>query len=256
MVATPTENPITNPTATPNADAKTSEKARRDSYSVVASYAHDAKAFTEGLLWYDGGFFESVGLNGQSEVRRVAFPSGRVLDRRANASAIFGEGLALCDNRLVQLSWTNGRAFLYDRATLKPRGEWKYDGEGWGLTFDGRDFVMSNGSDTLTFRDARTFAPKRTLRVTLDGKALTQLNELEWIDGEIWANVWQTDFIVRIDARTGRVKSYLDLTGLLPLDQRSGREDVLNGIAYDAARHRIFVTGKFWPKLYEISVAK
>ena len=228
--------------------------ARRLSYKVVGIYAHDTSAFTEGLLWSDNSFYESTGLEGHSDVRRVAFPSGRVLDKRVDYPAILGEGLALAGDKLVQLSWRNERAFIYERATLKPVGEWNYDGEGWGLTFDGHSFVMSNGSDTLTFRDAKTFAINRTIRVTQNGAPLQQLNELEWIDGEIWANVWYTDTIVQIDPRNGRVVSFLDLKGLLPRNARNGGEDVLNGIAYDAARKRIFVTGKLWPKLFQIQV--
>jgi glutamine cyclotransferase len=227
---------------------------RRLGYKVVGTYAHDVRAFTEGLLWYNGVLYESTGLEGHSTLRRVAFPSGRILVQRVLPPSVFAEGLSLADNRLVQLTWTDGRAVIYDRATLKPEGEFAYQGEGWGLTFDGTDFVMSNGSDVLTFRDPKTFNPKRTIRVTLDGRPLTQLNELEWIEGEIWANVWRTDQIVQIDPQSGRVKSTLNLTGLLPHDARKGGEDVLNGIAYDAARKRIFITGKWWPKLFQIEV--
>lgn len=227
---------------------------RRLSYKVVGTYAHDVRAFTEGLLWYNGVLYESTGLEGHSTLRRVAFPSGRILVQRVLPPSVFAEGLSLADSRLVQLTWTDGRAVIYDRATLKPEGEFAYQGEGWGLTFDGTDFVMSNGSDVLTFRDPKTFNPKRTIRVTLNGQPLTQLNELEWIEGEIWANVWHTDQIVQIDPQSGRVKSTLDLTGLLPHDARKSGEDVLNGIAYDAARKRIFVTGKWWPKLFQIEV--
>ncbi len=228
--------------------------ARRLSYKIVGTYAHDTSAFTEGLLWSDNSFYESTGLQGHSDVRRVAFPAGRVLEEHDDDPAIFGEGLALANNKLVQLSWQDGRAFIYDRATLKPLGEWQYQGEGWGLTFDGQSFVMSNGSDIITFRDTKTFAPMRTIRVTQNGAPLTQLNELEWINGKIWANVWRTDTIVQINPQNGRVVSYLDLTGILPRDARNGGEDVLNGIAYDAARKRIFVTGKLWPKLFQIEV--
>jgi glutamine cyclotransferase len=228
--------------------------ARRLSYKVVGTYAHDAQAFTQGLLWHNDVLYESTGLERQSTLRRVAFPSGRVLEKRVLASSVFAEGLSLANNRLVQLTWTDGRAFIYDRATLKPVGVFSYQGEGWGLTFDGTDFVMSNGSDVLTFRDAKTFRPKRTIRVSLNGQPLRQLNELEWIEGEIWANVWRTDQIVQIDPQSGRVKSVLDLSGLLLQDARRSGEDVLNGIAYDAARKRIFVTGKWWPKLFQIEV--
>ncbi len=234
--------------------ATVSEKAARQlSYKIVGTFAHDTRAFTEGLLWHDGVFYESLGLPNRSEVRRVAFPSGRVLDSRKNAASVFGEGLALANRELVQLSWQNGIAFRYDARTSKPVGQFAYEGEGWGLTFNG-DFVMSDGSDEITFRDAKTFAPKRTIRITFDGQPLTQLNELEWIDGKIWANVWRTDRIVQIDPRDGRVVSFLDLSGLYARDARNNGEDVLNGIAYDAKNRRLFVTGKLWPNIFQIEL--
>lgn len=234
--------------------AKPEVAARRLNFTVMGTYAHDANAFTEGLFWSGGTFYESTGLEGHSDVRRVAFPSGRVLEMRANDKAVFGEGLALANGKLVQLAWQSGRALIFDRASLKPLGEFKYDGEGWGLTFDGQNFVMSNGSDTITFRDVRTFAPLRTIRVTWDGAPVTQINELEWIDGQIWANVWHTNSIVQIDPKSGRVVSWLDLSALALSDPKNNGEDVLNGIAYDATRKRVFVTGKLWPKLFQIAV--
>lgn len=240
---------------TPNTEATSNVKsARKLAYKIVGTFAHDAKAFTEGLLWHDGAFYESVGLPNRSDVRRVAFPSGRVLESRKNDAAVFGEGLAIANDELVQLTWQNQIAFRYNRKTLKPVGKFSYDGEGWGLTFDGKQFVMSNGSDVLTFRDAKTFAIKRQIHVTWDEKPLTQLNELEWIDGKIWANVWRENQIVQIDPQSGRVVSYLDLTGLLAQNDANNGEDVLNGIAYDAQKKRVFITGKLWPKLFQIEV--
>ena len=223
-------------------------------YDVLGSYPHDSQAFLQGLVWHDGGFYESTGLYGRSSLRRVGFPSGDVLQQVALPDQYFGEGLALVGDRLVQLTWRSKRGFVYERATFALLGDFPYETEGWGLTYDGVSLIMSDGSDVLTFLDPESYQPVRTLPVTLDGHPLPALNELEWIEGEIWANVWQTDLIVRIDPAGGRVTGVLDLTGLLPPDQRTGREDVLNGIAYDAVARRIFVGGKLWPLLFEIRV--
>ena len=223
-------------------------------YEVVGSYPHDPQAFLQGLVWHDGGFYESTGLYGRSSLRRVAFPSGDVLQQVALPDQHFGEGLALVGDRLIPLTWRSKRGFLYERATFALLGDFPYDTEGWGLTYDGVSLIMSDGSDLLTFLHPEGYQPIRTLSVTLDGRPLRALNELEWIEGEIWANVWQTDLIVRIDPGTGRVTGVLDLTGLLPSDQRTGQEDVLNGIAYDPVNRRIFVGGKLWPLLFEIRV--
>ncbi len=225
-------------------------------FRVVKSYPHDSSAFTQGLLWHNGNLIEGTGREGHSELRRVDLVSGNVLQRQKLPSDVFGEGVALASERLIQLSWQNGRAFVYDEKTFDKLHEWKYDGEGWGLTFDGKRLIMSDGSDKLTFRDSKTFAPLNTLAVTFNGKPLAQLNELEWIQGKIWANVWQTDYIVIINPTTGIVEQYLDCTNLLGTGSRSGREDVLNGIAYDEKSGRIFITGKWWPRLFEIALKK
>jgi glutamine cyclotransferase len=221
-------------------------------FEVVGRYPHDPRAFLQGLLWHDGGFYESTGQYGRSSLRRVAFPSGDVLQQVDLPSEYFGEGLALVGDRLVQLTWRSRRGFVYQRESFGLLGDFAYTTEGWGLTFDGASLLMSDGSDMLTYLDPETYQPTRTLKVTLDGRPLHELNELEWIEGEIWANVWHTDMVVRIDPETGRVTGVLDLTGLLPADLRSGQEDVLNGIAYDPATKRIFVGGKLWPFLFEI----
>jgi glutamine cyclotransferase len=228
--------------------------ARALKWSVIKIYPHDDGAFTQGLLWHDGNLIEGTGREGHSELRRVALSTGGVLQRRKLPDDVFGEGVALAGNRLIQISWQNNRAFVWDEKTFAKIGEWKYDGEGWGLTFDGENLIMSDGSDELFFRDPKTFAITKTLPITFNSQPLKNLNELEWINGEVWANVWQTDYIVRIDPRSGVVKSYLDCTGLLGNKSRSGREDVLNGIAYDSQTGRIFITGKWWPKLFEIAV--
>jgi glutamine cyclotransferase len=239
--------------ATPAPPAPSTAAARQLRWEVVGSYPHDPEAFLQGLVWHAGGFFESTGLLGRSSLRRVEFPSGRVVRRVDLPPEVFGEGLARVGNRLVQLTWRSGRAFVYDLATLRLLHEFRYEGEGWGLAFDGTSLVQSDGSEVLTYRDPERFAPVRRLSVSWDGRPLRHLNELEVIDGEVWANVWYTDYIVRIDPRSGRVASYLDLTGLLPAGQR--RPDaVLNGIAYDPAARRVFVSGKLWPRIFAIRV--
>lgn len=229
--------------------------ARQLNFRVVKSYPHDATAFTQGLLWHNGHLIEGTGREGHSQLRRVNLDTGTVIQRQNLPTEVFGEGVALADNRLIQISWQNGRAFVYDESTFNKLHEWKYEGEGWGLTYNGKQLIMSDGSDKLTLRDSKTFAPLEILSVTFNGKPLTQLNELEWIKGKIWANVWQTDYIVVINPTSGVVEQYLDCANLLGTGSRSGREDVLNGIAYDEKNDRIFITGKWWPRLFEIQLS-
>jgi glutamine cyclotransferase len=220
-------------------------------WEVVQSYPHDPGAFVQGLLWHDGGFFESTGLLGRSTLRRLEWPSGRIARRVDLPPDVFGEGLARVGNRLVQLTWRSGRGFVYDLRTLRLLREFRYAGEGWGLTYDGASLILSDGSDTLTYLDPERFTPTRRLAVSWNGRPLHRLNELEFVEGEVWANVWYTDFVVRIDPASGRVSSFLDLTGLLPPERRHP-DAVLNGIAYDPATRRVFVTGKLWPLIFEI----
>lgn len=221
-------------------------------FEVVASYPHDPSAFVQGLVWHDGVFYESTGLEGESALRKLEFPSGKVLRVHNLAPELFGEGLARVGNRLVQLTWKSRRGFVYDLATFDLVREFGYEGEGWGLTFDGRHLIMSDGTSVLRFLDPETFEVVRRLQVTSNGTPVHSLNELEYIKGEIWSNVWQSESILRIDPSTGHVTSYLNLRGILTSDLRTGREDVLNGIAYDPASDRIFVTGKLWPRVFEI----
>lgn len=221
-------------------------------YEVVGSYPHDRAAFLQGLVWYDGGFYESTGLYGQSSLRRVAFPSGDVQKKVDVPREHFGEGLALVGDRLLQLTWRSKRGFIYDRESFSLLGDFPYETEGWGLTFDGTSLILSDGSATLTFLDPNTYQPTRTLDVTMSGRRVRLLNELEYIDGEVWANVWQTDVIVRINPESGQVVGVLDMTTLYPADQHPDRDDVLNGIAYDPDTGRIFVGGKRWPLIFEI----
>jgi glutaminyl-peptide cyclotransferase len=226
--------------------------ARLDAYEIVNSYPHDPEAFLQGLVWYDNGFYEGTGLERHSTLRRVEFPSGKVVKSVSLAPDLFGEGVALVGDRLVQLTWKAQRGFVYDRDSFKLLREFHYGTEGWGITYDGKNLVMSDGTSTLTYLDPESFQPVRRLNVTWNGKAQDQLNELEYIEGEIWANVWQENYILRIDPETGRVKSYLDMKNLFPPQLRTGNEDVLNGIAYDSQTKRIFVSGKLWPRIFEI----
>ncbi len=222
---------------------------------VVAAFPHDPAAFTQGLVFADGAFYESTGLNGESSLRRVEVATGKVLQAIKIPEEYFAEGLALVGDELLQLTWQHHRGFVYDRKTFAQKRTFAYKGEGWGLAYDAAGgLVMSDGSDTLTFLDAKTQAVTRTLRVQDAGRAVSNLNELEWIDGEIWANVWTTDRLVRISPVTGDVKAWVDLSAVWPRAERRPPADVLNGIAYDQAARRIFVTGKKWPRIYQISV--
>ncbi len=249
-----TRRQVAPPLATTQVALPANVQAVRLDWRVVNSFPHDPKAFTQGLLWFDGGFYEGTGIEGQSTLRRVEFPSGRVLQKRALPADVFGEGVAQVGDKLVGLSWQSRRGFVWDRKSLKLLGEFTYANEGWGLTYDGQYLIQSDGTSTLTYLDPQTFQPLRQLTVTFNGQMQRNLNELEWINGAIWANVWKTDQIVRIDPATGQITAYLDLTGLLPRALRTGKEDVLNGIAYDAEKKRLFVTGKLWPRLFEIKV--
>jgi glutamine cyclotransferase len=243
------------PASRPNANQSTTNAlAKLDTYEIVNSYPHDPEAFLQGLVWYDNGFYESTGLEGRSTLRRNEFPSGKVLKSVSLASDLFGEGLALVGDRLVQLTWKAHRGFVYDRESFKLLREFKYDKEGWGITYDGKNLVMSDGSSTLLYLDPETFQPIRHLDVTWNGRPQDNLNELEYIEGEIWANIWQQDYILRIDPKTGSVKSYLDMKNLFPPQLRTGNENVLNGIAYDPKTKRIFVSGKLWPRIFEIHI--
>jgi glutamine cyclotransferase len=222
------------------------------SYEVVKVYPHDPQAFLQGLLYHDGKLYESTGLNGRSSLRRVKLKNGKVQKLINIPQEYFAEGLAVVDDRLVQLTWQSRRGFVYNLKNFKMLRDFRYESEGWGITYDGTNLVMSDGSDTLTYLDPQTFEPVRRLAVTMNGRPLVRINELEFIEGEIWANVWLSDMIVRIAPATGEVTSFLDLTGILTPDMRTGGEDVLNGIAYDAQGKRIFVSGKLWPRLFEI----
>ncbi len=225
------------------------------SYKVIATFPHDTTSFTQGLVFYKGELYESTGLQGESTLRRVEIATGRTLQRLEVPPQYFAEGLALVGDELLQLTWQSKVGFVYDRATFKQKRTFTYNTEGWGIAYDGASrLVMSDGSSTLAFLDPKTLGTVRTLRVMDAGTPVGSLNELEWVDGEIWANVWQTDRIARISPNTGEVNAWIDLSTLYPRAQRTPPADVLNGIAYDPATRRIFITGKKWPRLYQITV--
>ena len=224
-------------------------------YRVVATYPHDPRAFTQGLFYLNGHLYESTGQVGQSTIRKVHFEDGRVLQSVPIPPGLFGEGIVNFGNEIVSITWQGGRGFRWDLATLRQTGEWRYEGEGWGLTQNGTDIIMSDGSSALRFLDPVTLAERRRITVTRGGIEQTQLNELEWVNGEIFANVWQTPLIVRIDPASGRVTGVIDLTALAA-ENGDASDRVLNGIAYDRQRDRLFVTGKYWPRLYEIDLVR
>jgi len=226
-------------------------------YEIVNRFPHDSAAFTQGLAWHDGHLYEGTGQLGFSSLRRVQLETGKVEQTVRLAPDLFGEGIAIWKGSVIQLTWRNGVALVHDLASFRETRRFEFDGEGWGLTTDGKRLVMSDGSSTVTFRDPSTFRITDSIEVSFRGRKLTGLNELEFINGEIWANIWTTHQIAMIDPVNGNVTGIVDLTGLLSSADRQGvRVDVLNGIAYDAKNDRIFVTGKWWPKLYEIRVVR
>jgi glutaminyl-peptide cyclotransferase len=228
---------------------------RTQGFEIVHTYPHDATAFTQGLIYVDGHLYESTGLNGRSSLRMVDLATGNVLQKHDLPAEYFGEGLTDWGSALIQLTWTSHRAFVYDRFSFSPQRPFTYEGEGWGLTHDRTQLIMSDGSSYLRFLDPNSFRVTRRVQVVDDtGRGLENLNELEYIRGEIYANVWQTDDIVRISPGTGKIIGRIDLGGIIDKRELHGEGAVLNGIAYDSAHDRIFVTGKLWPKLFEIKI--
>ncbi|MFT9099709.1 MAG: glutaminyl-peptide cyclotransferase [Zymomonas mobilis subsp. pomaceae] len=224
-------------------------------YKIVHSYPHDTKAFTEGLFYRNGFLYESTGLNGHSSIRKVNLESGKVVQQVAIEHRYFGEGISDWKDKLVSLTWQSHLGFVWDLKSLHRQHSFDYDGEGWGLTHNDKYLIMSDGSPVIRFLDPNSLTPIRTITVTVNGEELPELNELEWVNGEILANVWQTDRIVRIDPDTGKVVGIIDLTGLLSqAGPISPPVDVLNGIAWDSVGNRLFVTGKLWPKIFEITL--
>ncbi|HEY8461852.1 MAG TPA: glutaminyl-peptide cyclotransferase [Blastocatellia bacterium] len=223
-------------------------------YEVVKVYPHDAGAFTQGLVFHQGLLYESTGMNGSSSLRRVELETGKVLKKVDVPAQFFAEGLALLNGRLYQLTWQTQRGFVYELESFKKIREFGYVGEGWGLTHDARSLIMSDGSSRIRFMDPDTFEVQRVITVQDGGRDITQLNELEYVKGEIYANIWMQDRIARIDPKNGKVNAWIDMSGLLPPEKRPDPGAVLNGIAYDEASDRLFVTGKYWPKLFEIKL--
>ena len=223
-------------------------------YKIVHTYPHDSKAFTQGLEFRDGAFYEGTGLNGQSSIRRVELATGKVLQQAPLDKDYFGEGITTWGQTLIQLTWTTQKGFVYDRTTFKPLRTFQYTGEGWGLTHNADALIMSDGSASLRFLDPKTMSETHRILVSDAGIIIRDLNEIEWVNGEIYANVWQTNFVARISPTSGKVLGWIDLTGLLSPEEARGGADVLNGIAWDAAGRRLFVTGKLWPKLFEIAL--
>ena len=222
---------------------------------IVRRYPHDSSAFTQGLLfWNEDTLLESTGIHGSSSLRRVEIKTGRVLEKVDLPQRYFGEGLALLKGKLYQLTWKDRRGFIYDAATLKQEGEFPYTGEGWGLTTDGNSLILSDGTNQLRFLDPLTFAVTRTLSVMHQGKPVDHLNELEFIDGQIYSNIWGTDLIARIDPATGLATGVIDCSGLFPANQRATPDQVLNGIAWHEPTKRLLITGKWWPEVFEIKL--
>ncbi|WP_332875857.1 glutaminyl-peptide cyclotransferase [Massilia sp. S19_KUP03_FR1] len=227
-------------------------------FMVKHTYPHDPQAFTQGLFFKDGYLFESTGLNGKSWLRKVELNTGKVLQQKDLPKDIFGEGATLVGDEIVSLTWTARYGFVFDAKTFTLKRKFSYDSEGWGLASDAQSVYMSDGSPTIHILDPKTLKEQRRIQVTADGKPVAELNELEMVEGELFANVWGTDVIARIDPASGKVVGWINLAGLLPLEKRgtTSPDAVLNGIAYDAKTKRLFVTGKLWPKMFEIELVQ
>jgi|SRR5687767_9314602 len=225
-------------------------------YEVVSIYPHDSSAFTQGLIFADGKLYEGTGQEGYSSLRQVELKTGRVSKKVDVPEPYFGEGITLLNGKIYQLTWQHGVGFIYDAQKLERTGQFNYGGEGWGITTDGQSLIISDGSHQLKFLDPDSFRVTKTIAV-FDGKTrVDKLNELEYVNGEIYANVWHDERIAMIDPQNGRVTGWIDLTGLLQPGAVQDTEGVLNGIAYDQSGNRLFVTGKLWPHLFEIKIKR
>ena len=255
-IPAPTATPVPNCASLPNGLATPAPPAAIPvyTYRVANTYPHDPAAFTQGLVYEDGVLYEGTGRYGESTLRRVDLETGEVLQLRELPADYFGEGITLYDDEIFQLTWQSYVSFVYDKSTFEPLRQFSYATEGWGLTHNGRCLLMSDGTDVIYFRDPENFAEIGRLHVYDSNGAVTRLNELEYVQGEIYANVWQTDRIARISPDTGQVVGWIDLAGLLDTTTVTTVVDVLNGIAYDAQGDRLFVTGKLWPALFEIEL--
>lgn len=254
LIGCSTEKPAEEPKTIAETPASAAAPVRQYSFSVVETYPHDVNAFTQGLVVNNGAFLESTGQYGFSSLRRVAIRTGKVSRLEKIDARYFAEGMTVLKGRIYVLTYLNQKGFIYDEASLQKIGEFSYFGEGWGLTTDGTHLYMSNGSNTISVHDPEGYRTLRTIGVTMDGNPVANLNELEWIKGEIWANVWQTEKILRIDPSTGRVTGVVDMSGLLPASKRTATTDVLNGIAWDANNDHLYVTGKNWPSVFRIEI--
>jgi glutaminyl-peptide cyclotransferase len=223
-------------------------------YKIIHVYPHDPRAFTEGLEYRAGNLYESTGIKGTSWLRKEKLETGQVLQQFDLDSQYFGEGITILNQQITQLTWQTEIGFLYDQATFHVKRTFNYPGEGWSLTNDGSNIYMDDGTAQIRVWDPVTLQEKRRFTVKDHGQPVINLNELEWVRGELYADIWQKDVIVRISPTDGRVLGWIDMTGILPAADRTGSEDVLNGIAYDSLGDRLFVTGKYWPKLFEIKV--
>lgn len=244
-----------NNTTTSNTQPETVEPLQYG-YRIVNAYPHDPNAFTQGLIYREAGgvLYEGTGLWGRSSIRKVALETGEVLQTREIDGQFFGEGITLWKDRLIELTWQSNKGFVYDRETFEFQRDFSYPTEGWGITHDGIKLIMSDGTENLYFLDPTTFEEIGRVQVKDGDQPVVRLNELEYINGEVFANVWQTNRVARISPETGRVLGWIDLAGLLGPEDRNGQTDVLNGIAYDPEGQRLFVTGKLWPKLFEIEL--
>nr|AAP58621.1 putative glutamine cyclotransferase [uncultured Acidobacteriota bacterium] len=241
---------------TPGPKATTNDRTPVYGYEVVHTFPHDPDAFTQGLEFHDGNFLESTGEVGHSSLRRVEIETGKVLQRVEVPRPYFAEGITLLRGKIYQLTWQHQLGFVYDALTFEKNGQFNYTGEGWGLTNDGQSLILSDGSNRIRFINPDNFQVQRTIVVLDADTPVREINELEYVKGEIYANIWHANRIARIDPQTGKVVGWIDLTGLLAPGEVQDEEAVLNGIAFDAAGDRLFVTGKLWPKIFEIRVTK
>ncbi len=233
-------------------DSTTSRDIPFYGYKIVNIHPHDRNAFTQGLTFENGFLYEGTGLRGHSTLRRVELETGNILKTRQLAEQLFGEGITIYKNQIIQLTWQSNTGFVYDKESFELLQKFNYSTEGWGITYDGKHLIMSDGTSTLYYLDPETFSEIGRITVSDDNGPVSRLNELEYVQGEIYANVWLTDYIVRISPVTGHVIGWVNLKGILSSEDRDEVIDVLNGIAYDAQNDRLFITGKLWPKVFEI----
>jgi len=236
------------------ASANETDKTTLYGYKVVNTFSHDPESFTQGLFLEDGILYESTGLNGKSAVKKIDLKTGKVIKSRNMQDKFFGEGLTIVNDKIIQITWRSKTGFVYDKDSLEILRTFSYKAQGWGITSDDKYLILSDGSEILYFMDPKSFVVVGKLEIYDDKGKVSKLNELEYIDGEIYANIWGKDLIARINPKTGYVNSWIDLSGILSKEDRKGKEDVLNGIAYNPENNTLLVTGKFWPKIFEIEI--